>query len=405
MTSSSLSSMMSDWSLLPEELLHIISTYLEDCFDLLHARSVCSSWRSTLPFPFSLLRPSYSLPTFAEFPYVSEDLYTLQKIPLFLFRVKTPHGTAAISTSEYFLVGGIGRDKSEDQMDLPSPVECSVKVNIPRTEPTSMNMHNCQILPLGHQYRMIGWEPESWTTKNRGVAFIPLNKEKGVGGEFVVLLNYTRVLLVLRSAEMRWMRVKKVSEASCSDLVAFRGKFYATFLNEDIFVYDPYTLIGTPLKPSHPLRPSNHLVRSGDDDELFLVEHFNPYPEAEVLDFNRFACRVSMLDEEAGNWVEVSDIGDRVLFIGHYDNVSCSAKELPNGCGVSGNSIVFTNMGPVTYAYKYGVDTGREEDELNCWRTLRENRVTILNTSTVVPVGDNRVMRLTSPVLALRVEL
>ncbi|KAG7572526.1 hypothetical protein ISN44_As09g008860 [Arabidopsis suecica] len=72
---------------------------------------------------------------------------------------------------------------------------------------------------------------------------------------------------------------------------------------------------------------------------------------------------VNGLDEEAGKWVEVSDIGDRLLVIGDLGNVCCSTKELPDGCGLSGNSIVFTHgPGNVTYSYKYGVHTGREED-------------------------------------------
>ncbi|CAN6806708.1 unnamed protein product [Brassica oleracea] len=33
-----------EWSLLPEELLQIISKNLDDCFDVVHARSVCTLW-------------------------------------------------------------------------------------------------------------------------------------------------------------------------------------------------------------------------------------------------------------------------------------------------------------------------------------------------------------------------
>ena len=60
--SSSTSSMLPDWSLLPEELLQIVTKNVENCFDVVHARSVCNSWQSTFPFPSCLLRPSYSLP-------------------------------------------------------------------------------------------------------------------------------------------------------------------------------------------------------------------------------------------------------------------------------------------------------------------------------------------------------
>lgn len=43
------SSLMADWTLLPEELLHIILMHMEDCFDVVHARSICNLWRSTFP--------------------------------------------------------------------------------------------------------------------------------------------------------------------------------------------------------------------------------------------------------------------------------------------------------------------------------------------------------------------
>ncbi|KAG7567858.1 F-box domain [Arabidopsis thaliana x Arabidopsis arenosa] len=125
-----ISSIMPNWSQLPDELLNLIFKNLEDyCFDVLHARSVCRSWRSTFPFPCCLLRPSYSLPTFADFPFVIEDLCTLEKVPLFLFRLRAPAASTAL-LSEYFL-GGIGRDESEDHMELPSPLQCSVRVKIP----------------------------------------------------------------------------------------------------------------------------------------------------------------------------------------------------------------------------------------------------------------------------------
>ncbi|CAL9233904.1 unnamed protein product [Arabidopsis halleri] len=376
---------MPQWSLLPGELVNLIMTYLDNCFELVHARSVCTSWRSTIPFPSCLLRSSYSLPTFADFPYERKGLCILEKIPLFLFRVLTRDAATVALSSEYFL-GDLGQD---DRIELPSPLQCSVKVKIPGSDPTLMNTLDCQILPLGHQYRMIGWNPEAWSSAYRGVAVLPLNKEGGGGGgEFVVLLNYTSVLLVLRSAEMRWMRLEKIPDASCWDLFTFRGRFYAVFLNGKIFVIDPYSLEVTPLMPSKPLNSSNYLVPSGDD-ELFLVEKI--IPVSGLLNFFRLACRVSRLDEEAGEWVVVSDLGDRVLFIGELGNFSCSAKELPDGCGVSGNSLLFTSgPGNVTYAYKYGVQTGNVGDNLCFWRFSRENRVLILNRS--------------PPVVALQVE-
>ncbi|EFH55044.1 hypothetical protein ARALYDRAFT_901050 [Arabidopsis lyrata subsp. lyrata] len=157
--------------------------------------------------------------------------------------------------------------------------------------------------------------------------------------------------MVLTSAEMKWKRLENVPYAICSDLVTFRGRFYASFLSRNTFLIDPYSLEVTLLMPS-PQKPLNYLVAFGND-ELFLVEV--TIPNFDVIDFSRFTCIVSRLDEEGGKWVEVTDLGNRVFFIGHFGNVSCSAKEFPDGCGLSGNSILFTNE-PI-YAYKYGVNT------------------------------------------------
>ncbi|KAL0741225.1 hypothetical protein Bca4012_082738 [Brassica carinata] len=221
-SSSSSSSVMPDWSLLPEELLHTVSKKVEDCFDIVHARSVCNSWRSTFAFPCMLRRPSYSLPSFANFPSESKDLYTLEKIPLFLFRVQTPPPPA--SASVYFL-GGISRDESDDQTEFPSPIQCSVKMKIPGTDPALMNMRDCQILPLGHQYRMIGGDCKGY----RRLAFLQLHKEGRE--EFIVLLGFRRFFLALRSSEMKWKLVKGFIALSSYDIVTFRGRFYISFRN------------------------------------------------------------------------------------------------------------------------------------------------------------------------------
>ncbi|XP_013631674.1 PREDICTED: F-box/kelch-repeat protein At1g64840-like [Brassica oleracea var. oleracea] len=365
----------SDWSNLPDELLRIISSKLEDCFDFIHARAVCSPWRSIFPFPSWLLRTSYSLPSFDRFG----GFCTLEKFPVFLFRVRSPEDDDHALPSQFF-VGGVGPDKSGDHMV---------------TAPTSINVADCQIIPLGHRCRMVGYDPDSLSTGYRGVAILPLNNEEG--GEFIVLIGYSHHMLALRSTEMRWMEVDNCSRADCIDIVTFRGKFYPVFTNGDVFAIDPYTLETTPLRPPQIAGCGrlNYLVPYGDD-ELYLVERI--IVRNGVLSFANMACRVSVLDEEAGEWVVVSDLGDRVLLIGQLGNSSgnsaCSAKELPEGCGVSGSSMLFINeMFHETFPYKYGVDTGSPEDDLNVWRCSRETRVTTLNKS------PNK-----SPMVALRIE-
>ncbi|KAJ0260323.1 hypothetical protein HA466_0065420 [Hirschfeldia incana] len=355
-----------DWSNLPEELLHIISSKLQDRFDFIHARSVCRPWRSIFPYPSSPLRTTYSLPSFHKFPHRGRggDVCTLERFPVFLFRLQS-------ASPPQFFVGGVGPDKSEDHV---------------------VNIADCQIIPLGYMCRMVGYDPDSLATSYRAAAILPLNEDTG---EFVVLIGYAHHILALRSTEMIWRRVELCSRADCSDIVTFRGKFYAVFINGDVFAIDPYILETTPLRP--PNIPGcgrqNYLVPYGDDEGLYLVERI--IVRNGVLSFTKMVCRVSVLDVEAGEWVVVSDLGDRVLLIGKPGNSSgngsCSAKELPEGCGVSGGSMLFINeIFDETFPYKYGVDSGNPGDDLNVWRCSRETRVTILNKSPMVALRIER---------------
>ncbi|CAH8263333.1 unnamed protein product [Arabidopsis lyrata] len=285
----STTSIKPDLSQLPEELLHLISTHLKNCFDVVHARSVCSLWRSTFPFPSSLLRQSYSLPKFHS---QLKDLCTLEKVPLFLLRVPIP--AAAGSNSEYFL-GRISRDESEDHVELPSPLQCAVKIKIQGSYPTLMNMLDCQVLALGHQYRIPGWNC------NR-VAFLLLDK-KEKRGEFIVLINCISDLMVLASVEMRWKQLKYIPHDLCKDVLTFRGRFYATFISGKIVAIDPYSLEVTLLLPS-PKVPVPYLVPSGND-ELFLVEP--------IVVNSRSTYRVSRLDEKAGNLIAFTKKAGNVI--------------------------------------------------------------------------------------------
>ncbi|XP_010431589.1 PREDICTED: F-box/kelch-repeat protein At2g24250-like [Camelina sativa] len=352
-----ISSLYPDWSQLPEELLHLISKNMKEnnCFDVVHARSVCTSWRSAFAFPSSLLRPRYSIPTFKS---ESEDLFTLEKIPLFLFRVKTPPPTArnVVLPCEYFL-GAISRDNHMEL--LPSPLECSMEVTIPGAVPTFVNMRDCQIIPLGHKYRLIDWETSH-------VAFLPVDKEGG--GEFVVLRSCYNCFMVFASVEKRWKRLKNIPHGVCSNIVTFRGRFYASHSGE-VFVIDPYSLKVTLLFP--PPQDHVHFLVPCGNDELFLVRTI--IPGDGVSQFSRLTCRVSRLNEKAGTWVEVSNLGDHVFFItGHFGNFSCSVKELPHGCGLTENSILFTQLPrDIAFPYIYGVHTR------NSWK----NCLVKLNTS------------------------
>ncbi|KAF2602070.1 hypothetical protein F2Q70_00027805 [Brassica cretica] len=213
-------------------------------------------------------------------------------------------------------------------------------------------MRDGQIFPLGHQYR-ISCDSKEY----RSLAFLSLHKEGRE--EFIVLLSFGRFFLALRSSEMKWKLVMGFKAPSSENIVTFRGMFYVTIRASMTTIYNRSFLVA----PNSRVAPescglANISVSCGNDEELFMVKKSSLILMYQIL--------VGSHAEQQGN-------------------VSCSAKELPDGCGVSENSILFTNeLDNGTYVYKYGVDTGREEDDLNCWRFSGENRVTILSTSPVV---------------------
>ncbi|CAH8342864.1 unnamed protein product [Eruca vesicaria subsp. sativa] len=306
--------MIPDWTKLHKELLQIISGKM-NCFDVVHARSVSTLWRSTFSFPPSLLCSSYSLPTY---PVEKQGLCSLQKIPFVLVIVPALTDDVDESSSECFM-GLVGRDESADYMEVPSPLQCSLRVKMAKSDPTLMNMIGSQILSLGHQ-------------------------ERGEGrGEFVVLPSFLGTLFVLTSAKRKWVRLRGVPSSPCTALVTFRGRFYASFLGKDIYVIHPYSLVAVRLIRPNFIEGSNHLITAGAD-ELFLVKKSTP-------NTGPVTCRVSR-----------------------------QANQLPDGCGVTGNSILFPKRaGDETYFYEYGLPEVPKENVVAEWRSSRERRVKFLD--------------------------
>nr|VDC80691.1 unnamed protein product [Brassica rapa] len=349
--------MIPDWTKLPKELLQIVTDKM-NCFEVVHARSVSTLWRSAFPFPASLLRSSYSLPTY---PVEKEGLCSLEKIPVVL--------VVDESGSEFFM-GLVGGDDSAYYMEAPSPLQCSLRVKLEKSDPTSMNVIGSQILSLGHQCRIVCWDPKGLRTTFRNAAILPLNGEGG-RGEFAVLRSYLGTLLVLKSATRKWVPLPGVPRSSCNGLVTFRGRFYASFSDNTIYVIHPYSLRADRLMPPPNMNNgSNHLIPAGDD-ELFLVKKSKLATVPKTFIVSRLVGL---------GWVEVDDLGDRVLFLRKDANVCFSANQLPDGCGVTGNSILFNaRPGDETYFYKYGPPDVPKENVVGEWRISKESRVKFID--------------------------
>ncbi|CAH8361927.1 unnamed protein product [Eruca vesicaria subsp. sativa] len=330
---------MADWSLLPKDLLELINARSKTCFEIVHFRSVCSSWRSAIP------RPSYRLglclkrllPVFNHKPrFESHTPCMLKKIPVFLFRFQTPSGTD-------FLLIEMTKGESGEQLLM-----CPFQDSPWRYKDViTLNTLSSQIIPLGYYYKINFYaiasrrhltRSENYTKR---VAFLPLDGEDG-NKAFAVVAGVLGDLMMYRSCDNGWTIIKGWF-IYYQDMVSFKGKFYV--VNKSgrghVFVIEPSFKI-TEIQPvtlSHETY-DERLVVSGD--ELLLVQRLTlgMYCEEKYKHSWFRLFRLEEEEEEEGQrrWVRIKDIEDRVVILGCDWSLCCSAKELP---GMKENSIVF----------------------------------------------------------------
>ncbi|KAF3502665.1 hypothetical protein F2Q69_00040410 [Brassica cretica] len=316
---------MADWSLLPKDLLELISGRSQTCFEIVHFRSVCSSWRSAIP------RPSYRLglglnsllPVFNHKPWFKQCI--LKRIAVFLFRFQTPFGT------DYLLIG-VSEGESGEQVLMCPFHDGSWRYK----DVTTLNTLSSQIIFMGFSYNVFFsfFRPSRSRTERytKRVAFLPLD-----GKEFAVVAGVIGDLMMYRSFDKGWTKLEGWFQAY-GDMVSFKGKFYVVHTSGQghVFVIEPSFEI-TEIQAvtlSHEIY-DDRLVVSGD--ELFLVQRFTLGMDCNEYEHSWF--RLFRLEEDGQRrWVRINDIKDRVVVLGWDWSLCCSAKELP---GMKGNSVVF----------------------------------------------------------------
>ncbi|KAF2574791.1 hypothetical protein F2Q70_00000904 [Brassica cretica] len=249
----------------------------QTCFEIVHFRSVCSSWRSAIP------RPSYRLglglnsllPVFNHKPWFKQCI--LKRIAVFLFRFQTPFGT------DYLLIG-----VSEGES--------------------------------GEQVSMCPFHDGSWRYK-----------------DVTTLNTLSSQIIFMEAVTKGWTKLEGRFTAY-RDMVSFKGNFYVVDMSGQghVFVIEPSFEI-TEIQAVTLTRETydERLVVSGD--ELFLVQRFTLGMDCNEYEHSWF--RLFRLEEDGQRrWVRINDIKDRVVYLGCYWSLCCSAKELP---GMKGNSVVF----------------------------------------------------------------
>ncbi|XP_010550540.1 PREDICTED: putative F-box/kelch-repeat protein At5g24040 [Tarenaya hassleriana] len=327
---------MGDWSELPQELLHLIAQRIDNCFDLIHFRSVCSTWRSHTPpriRDVSLLQ----CPLPPDEGGFGDDCHMSKRR---VYLLKWPSG----DRHRYCLLKLREEENGELVPQNLFEMRCSneYKMEYPRV---SFDLLNCQVTELEceHMACYTEWfEPfECQFKAEEKVGFIRLG---GGNEDFAVFgrLSFKR-LAMFRSVDKCWT-ILDPAQRDYEETALFNGKFYTVdFSGKTTVVKKPYQEVSF-FKMSRPLGKAKtmkrRLIRSGN--ELLLVElwmeslNYREWGKPERR--KKIRVKICKLDEEKEEWDEVEDLGDRVLFLAYPSSFSCLASDIPV---IKGNSVFF----------------------------------------------------------------
>ncbi|GAU34246.1 hypothetical protein TSUD_210280 [Trifolium subterraneum] len=340
-----------DWSQLPIELWPKIGKYLDNHIDVLRFRSVCVSFRSSIPpslpnspsFPLQLPHPIYNS--------VITNYLNLATIYL----IKPTHQssntnllplTSSSSSSKGWLIK-VEESKNHPLMSLLSPIS-DRKLSYPLSNNASLmlwNLLNYRVIELCKSYSYTFLNTRRFASIVSKVVFYPNSPWINVEDCVAFCIFQEGRLGLWKHGDKKW---KLVDEENFyyDDVIVFKGQFYVTDKWGTISWIDVCSLKLIQFSP--PLcgfGNKKHLVESCGS--LYVVDRY--YESSEQVRRDNVGRRhdrdevvecfkVYKLDEEWGKWVDVKNLRDRAFILSNSCNFSVSAKEL---IGYQGNCIYF----------------------------------------------------------------
>ncbi|MBA0706479.1 hypothetical protein Golax_018585 [Gossypium laxum] len=306
---------MADWSQLPQELLVLIAERLEARFDVVRFRSVCCSWRSSVPPKIYPFHPTY-LRTRGR---LVGSLSHITRYTFYLLRSSRGDETEAPAC---WLVK-IGEGSHGVKMQLLNPFSDSKLESLPRNFPKVLDLTNFQVIELGHQYIGLYHMYFNHPLEPRYIDYrkkVVLQQSSTNFDDFIIFASFRR-LAFLRSGEKECTVLENVYDIE--DIISFNEKFYAIELNGKTRVIDQSLNVSFLPHVGSP-RSRKFLVKSHDN--LLAVEMLsNPVKGV--------GFRVFRMSEEDHKWDEMESLRDRILFLGFYGAVSAPASEFYWGKG------------------------------------------------------------------------
>ncbi|GLT74832.1 hypothetical protein SLA2020_466020 [Shorea laevis] len=354
--------MSSSWSDLPELLLNSTAKRLDAEIDVLHFRAVCSSWRSSFPRPNYPNRPlPLKLASDPIWPN-PRGFYALYEDTVYLLQLPDNEEENACTSSpqqERRRQGWLVRVREEfpGRFHVFSPILKRRVDYFPETFPRNLNVLNFRVTEVCklHSLRFVN----SSSSLNINVAFnrqdflVVLLGNSISTGRVVFAINDNGDLCFMRLGDEKWTVVRHVEDVFYCDIAIRDDRFYAVDDVGLLLVFDSsfknIATIPSPSVDGTDLR-NFYLVESFGD--ILLVVFRNVDSFRDLIDYDQKAggftkhgsphvmvqIEVYKLNEKEGNWSEVRDLGDRVLFVS-YDG--CWSVSVHDFAGCKGNCIYF----------------------------------------------------------------
>ncbi|KAK4401348.1 F-box protein SKIP23 [Sesamum angolense] len=340
---------MADWSTLPAELLNLVSQQLPSSTDVLRFRSVCSTWRAAVPPP----------PTTASFPILPNSGISDTSWGFYLSK-RTIYSLQSPLTNHSSWIIKLERD-NPSRMHLLNPLARSQFRPLPNNFPKLFNFFNLRVKELGEEYALqyINFRPTANSIGEAGNLYMEkVAVSNNLGNGFVLLtIHVSGKLVVCKSGDKKW-RVIDDLPSPYDDVILREGRFYAVDNTGRVVLVNSLDFNVSLVANSIFGGDKKFLVDS--DGELLLVDMYLSVGPADDLGFNEgfefyeeFDCfmsertvkfKVFRLDENVGKWVELTDLGDRLLFLGDNCTFSARASEIFCDDRCRGNCIFFTDQ-------------------------------------------------------------
>ena len=356
-----------EWSNLPKELLPVIGKTLQARIDVIRFRSICTSWRSSIP----PLREISTVPLPFPFPTSSGSQAFLSQSAIYRLEPPDENPNPSTCSSKSWLVKV--EESEHGTVRLLNPLS-SIHIRfLSDPLPKVINLLDFRVIEVSKAYRFQFSSDMHVPGMNKLVLFPNSVWNTSVEDTLIFVLFHEGKLGFVKYGDENWTLVDD-HNFYYDDIIVYKGQVYAVDRWGTVPWIDSSMKLIQFSPPLCGLGNQKHLVESCGEiyvvDRYFDRERRRWYLDENInrnnhnlnnyrVHPNTVDFKVYKLDQEWGCWVMVKDLGDRVFVLGNDCSFSVSAREF-SGC--EGNCIYFTDKNDIGVFYLENQRIGKKLD-------------------------------------------